>query len=68
MNEEEFDSLIRGRPFGPADVKLLETQAGRCTSLGVALWHLPLSSLDHFRWYSTLFGVGGTQGNSPACD
>ena len=38
MNEEEFDSLIHGRPFGPADVRLLETQAGRCTSLGVALW------------------------------
>ena len=38
MNEEEFDSLIQGRPFESADVRLLETQAGRCTALGVALW------------------------------
>lgn len=38
MNEEEFDSLIQGRPFGPADVRVLETQAGRCTILAMALW------------------------------
>lgn len=38
MNEEEFDSLIQGRPFGTADFRRLETQAGRCTHLAVALW------------------------------
>ncbi len=46
MNEEQFDSLIQGRPFGPADVRLLETQAGRCTILGVALWG---KTLDHLQ-------------------
>lgn len=46
MNEEEFDSLIQGRPFERADVRLMEAQAGRCTSLTVTLWGKTLDDLQ----------------------
>jgi hypothetical protein len=38
MDEEEFDSLIQGRPFGTKDVMRLEAGARRCGKLGTALW------------------------------
>jgi hypothetical protein len=38
MDEEEFDLLIGGRPFGTADATLMDAQARRCTALGIALW------------------------------
>jgi hypothetical protein len=38
MDEEEFDSLIQGRPFETADVARSEAQARRGMTLGVALW------------------------------
>jgi hypothetical protein len=38
MKEEDFDSLMKGRPFGTADVMRAEAQLRRIFTLGAALW------------------------------
>ena len=38
MDEEEFDSLSRFRPFGAEDARRAEAQLRRGTALGIALW------------------------------
>ena len=38
MSEDEFDSFAHFRPFRSEDAMHLEAGAGRCTTLGVALW------------------------------
>jgi hypothetical protein len=38
MDEEEFDALIRLRPFGTEDAKRAELLRGRSMSLAVKLW------------------------------
>lgn len=38
MNEDEFDSLIPNRPFLREDLAQFEADAGRFTTLGLALW------------------------------
>ncbi len=38
MNEEEFDSSLPMRPFRREDAMQAEAEAGRCTTLGLALW------------------------------
>jgi hypothetical protein len=38
MDEEEFDLLMQGRPFGTADAMRMDAQARRCTTLGIPLW------------------------------
>jgi hypothetical protein len=38
MTEEEFDSLLPMRPFRREDALQAEAEAGRCTTLGLALW------------------------------
>lgn len=38
MTEEEFDSLMPLRPFRREDVTRFDTEAGRFTTMGVALW------------------------------
>jgi hypothetical protein len=38
MDEEEFDALLQGRPFGTADAKKMDERLRRCTTLGRALW------------------------------
>lgn len=38
MNEEEFDALRPWKPFGTADARRAEAQAGRLTTIGIALW------------------------------
>jgi hypothetical protein len=38
MDEEEFDALLQGRPFGTADAKKIDERLRRCTTLGRALW------------------------------
>jgi hypothetical protein len=38
MDEQEFDTLTRLRPFGTADFLRAEAQARRGTALGMALW------------------------------
>jgi hypothetical protein len=37
MNEEEFDSLMQGRPFRTADATRMEDRARRHTALSIAL-------------------------------
>ncbi len=38
MTEEEFDSLMANRPFRFEDLKQVEADAGRFTTLGLILW------------------------------
>jgi hypothetical protein len=38
MTEEEFDSLMPNRPFQRDDLRQAEADAGRFTTLGLALW------------------------------
>lgn len=38
MTEEEFDSFMPNRPFRPDDLRQAEADAGRYTTLGLALW------------------------------
>ncbi len=38
MDEADFDSSTNWRPFEAADTSRFEAQAGRCTSLAIALW------------------------------
>src|SRR5579871_378531 len=38
MNEEEFDSLMKGRPFGTQDALRADAQMRRIFTLGAALW------------------------------
>ncbi len=38
MREEEFDSSTPLRPFRREDAMQAEAAAGRCTTLGIALW------------------------------
>ena len=38
MNEEEFDSLMTGRPFGTEDAMRADDQMRRIFTLGAALW------------------------------
>ena len=38
MDEEEFDGLMRFRPFGADDAIQAEVRACRSTALGIALW------------------------------
>ena len=38
MKEEDFDSLMKRRPFGTADVMRAEAQLRRILTLGAALW------------------------------
>ncbi len=45
MNEEDFDSLMRFRPFGIDDMLRSEAQARRATALGMALWGMTSDDL-----------------------
>jgi hypothetical protein len=38
MNEEEFDSLMQGRPFGAEDALRADAQLRHIFTLGAALW------------------------------
>jgi hypothetical protein len=38
VDEEEFDRLMQGRPFGTKDFKIVEADARRRGKLSVALW------------------------------
>lgn len=38
MTEEEFDSLMLSRPFRREDLRQAEIEAGRFTTLALALW------------------------------
>jgi hypothetical protein len=38
MHEEDFDSLMKGRPFGTKDAMQAEAQMRRTFTLGTALW------------------------------
>lgn len=50
MNEEEFDSLMRSRPYGTEDARRAEDQMLRdlrlSATLGVALWGKTLTDLQ----------------------
>ena len=45
MTEDEFDSLIPGRPLRPEDIVENAADAGRLTMLGLALWGRTLADL-----------------------
>jgi hypothetical protein len=46
MEEEEFDSLMRSRPFGSKDAMMADALLRRRMTLGIALWG---STLDDLR-------------------
>jgi hypothetical protein len=46
MDEEEFDSLTKSRPFGMADAVRADVQLRRRMTLGIALWGRTLDDLQ----------------------
>ena len=46
MTEEEFDAFMPNRPFRHDDLKQVEADAGRLTTLGLALWGITPADLE----------------------